>query len=133
MQNSIKYRAIYKLGKVAVQEIGAYSAKDRENIFRRTEQLVDRFLRDRFFISKGINFEIPAGIDTFERDSENNIKLKKGTNSPTFIKLGTREGNASFKKFMEDEVIPNLKRMDRFKNNKFIQSLEFTLFSANPE
>jgi hypothetical protein len=37
MTNSIKYRAIYNLGKRAITEIGAYSAADRENIFKRTE------------------------------------------------------------------------------------------------
>jgi hypothetical protein len=49
MQNSIKYRGIYKLGKTAIQNIEAFSEKDKESIFRRTEFFIDRLLRDRFF------------------------------------------------------------------------------------
>lgn len=132
MQNSIKYRALYELGKTAIKEIGAYSEKDRESVFRRTEQFIDRILRDRFFISKEITFEIPVGTDFFVRE-ENSIKRQSCKNSPAIIKLGTREGNASFKLLMEETIIPELKKMDRFKSNKFIQSLGTVLFQFNPE
>lgn len=133
MQNSIKYRSIYKLGKRAIAEIGAYAAKDRENIFKRTEQFVDRLIRDRYFINQNIIFEVPVGNGIFVKENNGNIKSDIVKDSPAIIKLGTREGNASFKKLMEDTIIPQLKKMDRFKDNKFIQSLDFTLFSANPE
>jgi len=61
MQNSIKYRSIYLLGKRAIQEIGAYSQTDKEYIFKRTEQLINRLIRDRYFIFKNLTFDIPAG------------------------------------------------------------------------
>jgi hypothetical protein len=34
---------------------------------------------------------------------------------------------------MEETIIPELQRIDKFKNNKFIQSLKPVLFSGNPE
>lgn len=132
MQNSIKYRSIYNLGTTAIKEIGAYSSSDKETIYRRTEQFVDRLLRDRFFIAQELNFEIPIGQDIFIKE-ENKIKRITVKNSPAFIRLGTREGNASFKLWMEEVIIPELKKMNTFKDNKFIQSLSLTLFQSNPE
>ena len=132
MTNSIKYRAIYNLGKRAITEIGAYSAADRENIFKRTEQFIDRLIRDRFFFAQQLEFQIPYGSDYFVFE-DGDIKRTTADNSSTKIVLGTREGNASFKLLMEETIIPELQRIDEFKNNKFIQSLKPVLFSGNPE
>ena len=49
------------------------------------------------------------------------------------MRLGTVEGNATFKLVMEDIIIPELQKMERFKDNRFIQSLKPTLFTYNPE
>jgi hypothetical protein len=64
---------------------------------------------------------------------DGDIKRTTANNSSTKIVLGTREGNASFKLLMEETIIPELQRIDKFKNNKFIQSLKPVLFSGNPE
>ena len=134
MSNSIKYRGIYKLGKRAILEIGAHSQNDREKIFRRTEQFIDNLMRDRFFFSLGLQIQIPQGTPYFNIKDNEIVRVdpEEGIVPPK-KQLGTIEGNASFKLLMEDVIIPDLQKMPRFKNNKFIQSLKPTLFSENPE
>jgi hypothetical protein len=109
MSNSVKYRSIYKLGRRAIDEIGAHSQVDKENIFKRTEQFIDRLMRDRFFFSQNLSYEIPKGVDYFEytEDGIKRIPQEEGKIPPN-MRLGTVEGNATFKLVMEDIIIPEL-------------------------
>lgn len=131
MSNSVKYRAIKDLGNIAIKEIGVHSSKDKENVYKKTEQFVDELIRDRFFYSLNLVYMVPKGVDYFTVESG---MLKRNTsNGNALIRLGTIEGNASFKLLMEDVIIPDLQNNSEFKNNKFIMSLNPTLFKANPE
>ena len=139
MKTSIKYRSVYTLGKRAISLLGAYSTDDKEAIYRRTEQMVDRIMRDRYYLTKGISFKLPSRTGYFIK--ENGELKKKNTSSSTSpIELGTDEGNASFKLFMETVVIPNLikgKYGDgnntelALSENEFIKSLTPTLYKHN--
>ena len=136
MSNSVKYRGIKELGNIAIKEIGIHSSKDKENVYKKTEQFVDELIRDRFFYSLDLVYRVPYGVDYFTVD--NGILRRDTSNGNALIRLGTIEGNASFKLLMEDVIIPELQKMAKQSNhdlyeNKFILSLNPTLFKANPE
>jgi hypothetical protein len=65
MKTSVKYRAIFNLGKRAINNLGAFSTNDKEAIYRRTEQMVDRIIRDRYYLSKGLSIKLPSGTEYF--------------------------------------------------------------------
>lgn len=140
MKTSAKYRAIKTLGNRAIDIIGAFSTEDKENILKRTEQYVDRVIRDRFLVQTGWKIRIPKGQDYFIEENGKIIK-KTAKDSHTIIELGTRAGNASFKALMETRIIPDLqegkiggnKKSLFIQNNAFIKSLSTTSFRGNPE
>ena len=139
MKTSVKYRSVYNLGKRAIDLLGAYSTDDKEAIYRRTEQMVDRIMRDRYYLSKGISFKLPARVGYFVKEN-GQLKRKTTSSNTTPIELGTEEGNASFKLFMETVVIPNLIKgkygdgnniNPALSKNEFIKSLAPTLYKHN--
>lgn len=139
LKSSVKYRAVYTLGKRAINNLEVYSSNDKEAIYKRTEQMVDRIIRDRYFLSKHLSIKLPTGSEYFIKEDGKLVKkISRGQTSP--IELGTEEGNASFKLFMETVVIPNLQKgkygngnnIDpALKNNEFIKSLATTLYKQN--
>lgn len=140
MKTSAKYRAVYTLGKQAIDDIGAYSADDKENILRRTEQFVDRVMRDRFLVQSRYEIRVPRGQQYFIEENGQLVK-KTSSNTDVIIQLGTRAGNASFKALMETKIIPDLQEgkiggnmKDGFiSHNAFIKSLSSVLYRQNPE
>lgn len=136
MTNSAKYRGIKDLGSIAIKEIGVHSSKDKENIYKKTEQFIDELIRDRFFYSLGLIYTVPKGAEYFV--VIDGILKRVTSDGNARIRLGTIEGNASFKLLMEDIIIPDLQKMAKqsrhdLYENKFILSLSPTLFKANPE
>ena len=138
MKTSIKYRSVFKLGQRAINILGAYSTNDKESIYRRTEQMVDRIIRDRYYLSKGLEIVLPRNSSYFIKENGQFVKKSKTTTTP--IQLGTEEGNASFKLFMETVVIPNLQKGKygdgnnqdaALLKNEFIKSLAPTLYKHN--
>lgn len=138
MKTSIKYRSVFKLGQRAIDILGAYSTNDKESIYRRTEQMVDRIIRDRYYLSKGLEIVLPRNSSYFIKENGQFVKKSKTTTTP--IQLGTEEGNASFKLFMETVVIPNLQKGKygdgnnqdaALLKNEFIKSLAPTLYKHN--
>ena len=139
MKTSVKYRSVYNLGKRAIDLLGAHSTDDKEAIYKRTEQMVDRIMRNRYYLSKGISFKLPARTGYFIKENGKLVRKNTSTNTAP-IELGTEEGNASFKLFMETVVIPNLikgKYGDgnntdlALSRNEFIKSLVPTLYKHN--
>lgn len=136
MSSSVKYRTIYNLGNKAINILGVYSKFDKEKVFKRTEQFVDRLMRDRFLV-RYPKIMIPSGQDYFIKSGDNRFK-KVPSSGDTSIELGTREGNASFKLLMETKIIPDL--LEEAKNpnspifdNDFIKSLAPTVYKNNPQ
>lgn len=140
MKTSAKYRAIYTFGRNAISEIGAYSSDDKENILRRTEQFVNRIMRDRFLVQSRFEIRVPRGQQYFIEEGGKLVK-KEANNSDVIIQLGTRAGNASFKSLMETKIIPDLQEgkiggnmKDGFiSHNTFIKSLSSVMYRQNPE
>lgn len=141
MKTSAKYRACYVLGNYYINLLGAYSSKDKENILKRVEQFVDRFILNRFLVQSKIQIRVPVGQRIYiEENGE--LKLSEPLkSSDKVIYLGTRAGNASFKRLMELKIIPDLQqgKIGRNEvdlsilNNKFIQSLTSVINTQNPE
>lgn len=141
LKTSVKYRTIYDLGKKAINNLGAFSTTDKENIYRRTEQFVDRLLRDRYLLSEGIKVSIPRGSDYFVEKSDR-LSKKTSNSSDSTIQLGTKAGNASFKMLMETKIIPDLQsgkygegnsQEPALMHNEFIKSLAPLLYKQNPQ
>lgn len=139
MKTSVKYRSIFNLGKKAINRLNVYSTDNKEKVYRRTEQMVDRIMRDRYYLSKSLLFILPRGSEYFIK--EGSRLVKKTVHSSTPIELGTDEGNASFKLFMESVVIPNLQKGKygqgnnvniALAKNEFIKSLVPVLYKHNP-
>lgn len=170
---STKYRTVYNLGQTMVQRLNAHSAEDKEKILKRTQQYVDNYIANKwlletnYFDDQGINIMLPTGATYFETVSNNEIiskQIKIGGNFPMdvfgnprtvskltpgiLVNLGTDNGRASFKNWMETIVIPNLKKGNNglrnahgkyisqpgspLVTNKFIQSLSPTVFTNTP-
>ena len=152
MKTSSKYRAIYNLGKPVIEAIGARSTVDRQNVLKKLENFANDYLRRDFCLKTGITIRIPEGQyyykkgDVPEIISDGNeyvdiwgsstlINGKEGI----LVQLGTREGDASFKRFMEHKVIPDLKRgfdgksyKEFLKSNEFIKGLQPSVFTNTP-
>lgn len=134
MTQSAKYRSVYNLGRKAIGILRAFSQSDREEIFKKTEQMVNRLMRDRFLISYP-KITIPEGENYFFQDQDQ-IKKKVSTGEMK-IQLGTPAGNMSFKLLMETKIIPELIGMTQdseypeIKDNEFLKSLTPTMWKRN--
>lgn len=171
---SNKYRTIYTIGQKMVNFLGAYSSVDVANIMKRTEQFVDNYITSKWLLETnvmgqhGININLPTGskyltIDLSSGNPQVSQKVIRtgGHYTDVFgtprtvtamegmlINLGTANGRASFKYWMESKVIPNLKMGYNGKktpsgkliknsgspllSNKFIQNLSPTVFTNTP-
>ena len=167
---SSKYRTIKTLGRIIINKSGAYSQSDKEAIYKRIKQYADNqilqnwFLESNAFDSNGIQITIPKGAQYFltttdkltlnpiEQNTQyTDVFGKKyivGVFDGMKINLGTADGRATFKLWMESQVIPNLKRgnngiqtadgkydtvpLSPLLNNKFIQSLSPTVYTKTP-
>lgn len=166
---SSKYRTIKTLGRIIINKSGAYLQSDKDTIYKRIKQYADNqilqnwFLESDAFGTDGIQIEIPKGAEYFLTTKDGPTKnLIESGNSYTDIfgetytvgtfngmkvNLGTADGRATFKLWMETQVIPNLKNgnngiqtngkyipepLNPLNNNKFIQSLTPTVYTKTP-
>lgn len=157
--NSLKYRMIYELGNQVCNEAGATDSNSRKSIFKKVGNFADSYIINTFLQNNdqsnsfsteypGFRIIIPAGteyyvknnnVDTYFGDTPKYQLVK--ADSDTEIILGTAEGNASFKHYMDSVVIPNLQQGKLqnggipqiiIKNNKFIQSLTRSIYTKTP-
>lgn len=134
METSSKYNAIYNYGLQAIDTLRAYKADDKTKILKKTQQFVDDYISNTWMLSKVIQMRLPEGqkyITISESKFQPEIKIAEKN---TVIRLGTKEGNASFKLLMESTIIPNLKRgfngdtiNSTIANNGFIKSLQYII------
>lgn len=163
---SAKYRTIANLGQEKIEEYGAHAEEDKESILKRTSQFVDNYIINMWLRETGdtgINIMIPKGSTIYTDSSWDSIDVQKARmglqfNTPTGtakvsetgvnINLGTENGRATFKRWMEDIVIPNLQKGNLGQrdargayrpnknspilDNKFITGLTPVIFSNTP-
>lgn len=124
--NSFKFRTVHNNLYDAMDKI---KTQDKASVVKGLQNYVGDYLRDNWFISRGVKFTIPKGnID------EKGEALKVDTTA----ELGYKQDNNIFKLWVENEVIPNLKEgkiLDSIvvpiKNNAFIQQLTNDLQTNN--
>ena len=153
MKTSAKYRAIYNLSKPIFKELRAFKTSDKESILKRLEVFVNEYIRRDWMLSELNTINIPKGQVYYDKnDTEtviiegeeyqsifgNPIKVTSDNGVP--VQLGTRAGDAAFKRLMEQKIIPDLKKGEYGRNRKesflsknlFIKGLQPSVFSNTP-
>lgn len=130
MQSSAKYNAVYTYGSQATTALKAYKSKDKLKILKKVQQFVDDYISNAWMLTKNIQIKLPEGQKYIVGKD---LKIKSA-NKNTVIRLGTKDGNASFKLLMESTIIPNLQRgfngdttNNTIYENKFIKSLHYII------
>ena len=93
------------------------STKNYTRRSSRLDKAITEYIYNVFFNKKGISFTVPAGFGIYK----DNVFIP--ITSDTQVLLGTKDGNATFKRWIEDRVIPLLKLSKEYKNNLFIKEL----------
>lgn len=102
VQNSFKFRSSKELSLQLSKDLGV---TQEDKIIRGVQNYVGDYLRKKWMRSKEVVFIIPKGNKAFDRDG-NPFELTEDTP----IQLGTDWGDATFRMWFENEIIPNLKQ-----------------------
>lgn len=131
MKTNWRYRSAYKL-----YTKYKHLTSDKKKLYSGILDYLNDFTINSFLDDSKASIIIPAGFKYYV-GSEERIELQP-TDVPKVINLGTINGNATFKRWMDSEVLPNLKRgiisangtvSSIVKGNRFIQELEPHLFT----
>lgn len=125
LKGSYKFRSIKQLTLGLSREL---NYKKEDKIAKGVQNYIGDHMRKEWMLSDDIQIVIPKENKAFDKNG-NMFELTEDTP----IKLGTDWGDATFRMFMENEVIPNLKKgiiktsSDKdfvdISSNKFIQDL----------
>lgn len=121
---SSKFRAIDSIGGRVIDKYGFKSSKDIQGVYRGVQSFLDNILVNSWMRSANKIIEVQKGVTVYSNNGGEFL-----TEDKTPIVLGTDWGNASFKRWMESIVIPDLKngvlseKSKIFMNNKFIKDL----------
>lgn len=123
-ETSFKFRSIKQL---SLELSKQYNISRESNVIKGIQNFIGDWLRKQWMLSSDKVIIIPKGNKAF--DSNGNL-IELTVDTP--IKLGTEWGDATFKMWMENEVIPNIKagqiapnispREDVY-NNRFVKDL----------
>lgn len=91
-----------------------------ERLTKKIEWFYGDYLRNEWLISKQVTFSLPDG----NRVYNDNIVNERYSDKGGIIRLGTRWGNASYKYYIENILIPQLQKDPTFKDNVFIKNLQ---------
>lgn len=122
-QNAFKFRSSRRLALQVAEEL---KYKKEDKIIRGIQNFIGDYLRKGWMRSAEKMFIIPKGNKAFTQTGEM-FELTEDTP----VRLGTDWGDATFRMWMENEVIPNLKKgiirpgamFEGVSGNKFIQDL----------
>ena len=123
VSESFKFRS----SRTMSQELAQMVKTNNENkIIKGVENYVGDFLRTQWLLQNNVQMIIPKGNQAFDRNG-NKYTLEQDTS----VYLGTDWGAATFRMFMEQQVIPDLKagkikpgvEFPGIKDNRFIKDL----------
>lgn len=122
-QNAFKFRSSRNL---SLQVSDALGYKREDKIIKGIQNFIGDYLRKGWMCSTEKMFVIPKGNKAFTKSGEM-FELTEDTP----IRLGTDWGDATFRMWMENEIIPNLKKgiikpgtkFEGISGNKFIKDL----------
>lgn len=123
-QNAFKFRSSRNLSLQVAKELGGYVLEDK--IIRGVQNFIGDYLRKGWMRSAEKMFIIPKGNKAFAKDG---TMFELTEDTP--IRLGTDWGDATFRMWMENEIIPNLKQgiikpgtvFEGISGNRFIKDL----------
>lgn len=116
LQSSFKFRSIESLFDVIKGDF----SDDTKTIIRKLNNFLGDYIIQEFLYSQDVQFTLPEGNYTFDLRG---IMSSDKSKTSQVIKLGTDYTNATFRKWMEDIVIPDLKQRPEFAHNRFIRDL----------
>ena len=132
LRTSFKFRSIKNLSLELTQK---YNKNKEADVVKGLQNFIGDYIRKQWMLNSPLvkPIVIPNGNKIFNQNGEL-IKL----NTDATIQLGTQWGDASFKMWMENDVIPNLKAgkidpdldpISAVLNNEFIKDLGNELFT----
>lgn len=133
--NSAKFRFINNLYSWAVNLFDATTQKSKIKILKGLQNYADDYINNQFLLESGKKIIIPAGFKYY--NAYGDLVENK---TDMLIQLGTESGNATFKRWMDTQVFPNLKQglihnntrsSAAVKTNEFIKLLTTTIFDMN--
>lgn len=129
---SAKFTHIYNISKYLIKDVYRVSAsKDRDSIYRNVGGFLDSVITTKWFKDRDKTFTIAAGDDYFDKSGKRHIATGNEV-----IRLDTGQGQATFKLWFENTVVPSLKRGLQEKGgerrlslarNKFISALQLSI------
>lgn len=126
MSASSKYRSTQAVINSGIYNtLGIRAAKDKSNSLKGLNNEINAMMLMQWLSDTKKVFYLPSGQRYF-KSGTNELVVYKGTD-PLPISLWTPEGLATFKLYMEQCILPELKN-SAFENNKFVKNLSpFTL------
>lgn len=104
---SAKFTNVYNLSKLLIRNVyNVSSSKDRDSIYRNVGNFLDSVINTKWFKDRGTSFTIAEGDRYFDKYGHTH----QATGNEV-IDLGTGHGQATFKMWFENTVVPSLKRV----------------------
>lgn len=123
-QMSCKFRATQKYSDSEYTDLfEVRGLNETKSYLTSLDRLLNAKLLIRWLSSTNKTFILPAGNRYFVEDVAGNIVLDHIAETDIPIKLGSLAGLATFKRYMELDVIPRLKRNNGMLHNKFVENL----------
>ena len=140
MENiSAKYRATKRFAEDMIEEYQIRSADGKKTLYRTTDTMVNTIMINDWLLDRNLTFTIKKGDEYYVEGYP--LELRTAASDMT-IRLGTNSGNATFKRWMERVVIPDLKKGLRHDNgnrrtkavrdNQFIKDLTLNIYQNTP-
>lgn len=127
MSASSKYRSTQAVINSGIYNtLGIRAAKDKSNSLKGLNNEINAMMLMQWLSDTQKVFYLPSGQRYFKSGTNEpgvyELSVYEGTD-PLPIPLWTPEGLATFKLYMEQCILPELKRNPAFKNNKFVRNL----------
>lgn len=107
---------------------GVDSKRDKENILKGLENLIQFKLFTRWAYDNKLKFKVPKGFKYFDKKGH----ITFNPNEEVTINLYTDYGLATFKKYMEEIYIPQLQNDPNCAGNEFVKNLTKISFDKTP-
>lgn len=121
MDASSKYRSVqYAVGQEEYKDLGIFNQQDKANSMKKLNREINENMLLSYLAQTQKTFILPKECRYY--DNEGNIKI---ASEDMPISLYTIQGLATFKMYMEDQIIPYyLKKDPAINTNKFIKDLQ---------
>ena len=138
MVSSVKYRTVHKYRKNVdsnsdkplsiFKMFEVDGRREKEQILKGLENLIHFKLLGRWLYDSKLQFKVPKDFKYFSQKG----RLVSNSNQEMVINLWTEAGLASFKKYMEEVYIPQLKDDPSLASNEFIKNLIKISYNKTP-